>query len=38
MAAAILGIKHSEFRDALRAYRQNQTETVLAHPDPREQQ
>lgn len=38
MAAAILGIKHSEFRDALRAYRENQTETVLAHPDPREQQ
>ncbi len=38
MAAAILGIKHSRFRDALRAYRENQTETVLAHPDPREQQ
>ena len=38
MAAAILGIKHSKFRDALRAYRQNQTETVLAHPDPRQQQ
>ena len=38
MAAAILGIKHSQFRDALRAYRENQTETVLAHPDPREQQ
>ena len=38
MAAAILGIKHSQFRDALRAYRDNQTETVLAHPDPREQQ
>lgn len=38
MAAAILGIKHSEFRDALRAYRENQTASVLAHPDPREQQ
>ena len=38
MAAAILGIKHSQFRDALRAYRENQTEMVLAHPDPREQQ
>ena len=38
MAAAILGIKHSQFRDALRAYRENQTETVLAHPDPREKQ
>ena len=38
MAAAILGIKHSQFRDALRAYRDNQTDTVLAHPDPREQQ
>ncbi len=38
MAAAILGIKHARFRDALRAYREKQTETVLAHPDPREQQ
>jgi 5-(carboxyamino)imidazole ribonucleotide mutase len=38
LAAAILGIKHPRFRDALRAYRENQTETVLAHPDPREQQ
>lgn len=38
MAAAILGIKHSQFRDALRAYREDQTESVLAHPDPRGQQ
>lgn len=37
MAAAILGNKHAQFREALRAYRQSQTESVLAHPDPREQ-
>ena len=38
MAAAILGIKHPQFRDALRAYRESQTQTVLANPDPRGQQ
>ena len=37
MAAAILGIKHTDFREALRVYRNNQTESVLAHPDPKEQ-
>jgi 5-(carboxyamino)imidazole ribonucleotide mutase len=37
MAAAILGIKHTEFREALRSFRDNQTQTVLANPDPREE-
>ena len=37
MAAAILGIKHSEFREALRRFRDSQTEAVLASPDPREE-
>jgi 5-(carboxyamino)imidazole ribonucleotide mutase len=37
MAAAILGIKHSEFREALRRFRDSQTEAVLAGPDPREE-
>ena len=37
MAAAILGIKHSEFREALRKFRDSQTEAVLAAPDPREE-
>lgn len=36
LAAAILGIKHPEFRDALRVQREAQTASVLAHPDPRE--
>jgi len=35
-AAAILGNKHSEFREAIRTYRQTQAEAILAHPDPRE--
>jgi 5-(carboxyamino)imidazole ribonucleotide mutase len=38
MAAAILGIKHPEFRKALKDYRENQTQSVLEHPDPKEQQ
>jgi 5-(carboxyamino)imidazole ribonucleotide mutase len=37
LAAAILGNKHSQIRESLRAYRENQTQTVLAHPDPREE-
>jgi 5-(carboxyamino)imidazole ribonucleotide mutase len=35
LAAAILGNKHAEIREALRLYRDNQTESVLAGPDPR---
>lgn len=35
-AAAILGAKHSEFRDAIRKYRDDQAKSILAHPDPRE--
>jgi 5-(carboxyamino)imidazole ribonucleotide mutase len=34
LAAAILGNKHAAIREALRAFRQAQTEAVLAHPDP----
>jgi 5-(carboxyamino)imidazole ribonucleotide mutase len=36
LAAAMLGGRFPEIRAALKAYRQTQTETVLAHPDPRE--
>lgn len=36
LAAAILGIKHPEYRAALTAFRNEQTRRVLAHPDPRE--
>jgi 5-(carboxyamino)imidazole ribonucleotide mutase len=35
LAAAILGIKHPEIREALRKHRAAQTEAVLARPDPR---
>jgi 5-(carboxyamino)imidazole ribonucleotide mutase len=34
LAAAILGAKHPEVRDALRKFRETQTERVLANPDP----
>ncbi len=34
LAAAILGNKYPEFRQALDVYRANQTQTVLDHPDP----
>lgn len=34
LAAAILGTAHPEIRDALRRYRDAQTENVLANPDP----
>jgi 5-(carboxyamino)imidazole ribonucleotide mutase len=37
LAAAILGARHPEFRAALKQFRERQTESVLAHPDPREQ-
>ena len=36
MAASILGNGHPEIRQALHAYRQAQTDKVLARPDPRE--
>jgi 5-(carboxyamino)imidazole ribonucleotide mutase len=35
LAAAILGLKHPDIRDALRAFRAAQTAAVLADPDPR---
>ena len=34
LAAAILGAKRAEYRDALAAYRDAQTRRVLEHPDP----
>jgi 5-(carboxyamino)imidazole ribonucleotide mutase len=34
LAAAILGSKHAEIREALRKFRAAQTEKVLANPDP----
>jgi len=36
LAAAMLGIKYPQYREALRRYRDEQTRNVLAHPDPRE--
>jgi 5-(carboxyamino)imidazole ribonucleotide mutase len=36
LAASILGGKHPQFREAVRAYRERQTRAVLARPDPRE--
>ena len=35
LAAAIVGNRHPEVREALRRYRQEQTAAVLADPDPR---
>jgi len=35
LAAAILGAKHPEIRQTLRAFRAEQTAAVLAEPDPR---
>ena len=35
LAAAILGAKHPEVREAVRRFRDNQTQLVLAEPDPR---
>jgi 5-(carboxyamino)imidazole ribonucleotide mutase len=37
LAAAIISSKHPQFREALRRYRQAQTQAVLDNPDPREQ-
>ncbi|CAN5704063.1 5-(carboxyamino)imidazole ribonucleotide mutase [soil metagenome] len=34
LAAAILGAKHPEIREALRRFRENRTQTVLDDPDP----
>lgn len=35
LAAAIIGNKHPEVREALRSYRERQTQSVLDNPDPR---
>lgn len=35
LAAQILGVKHPKIRQAVRTFRQHQTQSVLAHPDPR---
>ncbi|MEW5755117.1 MAG: 5-(carboxyamino)imidazole ribonucleotide mutase [Pseudomonadota bacterium] len=35
LAAAMLGNQYPEIRRALQAFRKNQTDTVLANPDPR---
>lgn len=37
LAAAIISNKHTNYRDALNAFRNEQTETVLEHSDPREE-
>ena len=36
LAVAILGNKYPEIRTALKTFREDQTDTVLANPDPRE--
>ncbi len=36
LAVSIVANKHPEFREALRRFRTEQTERVLAHPDPAE--
>jgi 5-(carboxyamino)imidazole ribonucleotide mutase len=35
LAASILGGKHPQFRTAVENFRRKQTDSVLAHPDPR---
>ena len=35
LAASMLGNKYPDIRDAINAFRQRQTESVLAQPDPR---
>ena len=35
-AAAIIGIKRPEYREAIRRYRDTQAKAILDHPDPRE--
>ena len=37
LAAAIISNKHTRYREALNKFRNEQTETVLAHSDPREE-
>lgn len=34
-AASILGVKYPKYRDALKLFRQQQTQAVLSSPDPR---
>lgn len=36
LAASILGGKHPQYHQALKAFREQQTETVLENPDPRQ--
>jgi 5-(carboxyamino)imidazole ribonucleotide mutase len=36
LAAAILANKYPQFRESLNAFRRNQTQNVLDHPDPQE--
>jgi 5-(carboxyamino)imidazole ribonucleotide mutase len=36
LAASILGNKYPDIRSALETFRQQQTNNVLSHPDPRE--
>src|SRR5262245_38891968 len=35
-AAAILGNRHPEYREAIRVFREKQAQAILAYPDPRE--
>lgn len=35
-AVAMLGIKHPQYREAIRRYRQEQAKAILAQPDPRQ--
>jgi 5-(carboxyamino)imidazole ribonucleotide mutase len=37
LAASIVANKHEEYCQALLAYRAKQTQSVLDHPDPREE-
>ncbi len=37
LAAAVIANKHEEYHEALMAYRARQTQSVLDHPDPREE-
>jgi 5-(carboxyamino)imidazole ribonucleotide mutase len=37
LAASIISNKHTQYRNALNVFRTEQTETVLAHSDPREE-
>lgn len=37
LAAAILANKYPEIRESLQAFRETQTQSVLDHPDPREE-